>query len=159
MAGWGGGLGSRAAEFAQQRSSLGSRELDSASMWSISIGVTSSERGCGVEACPEHLCEQPGSAGTRPQAAQRCRGLGMQQPGSSLLPLYWCSPAGCDTLCFDGVWPEPWQRSHCPALCSLLLGGIWFSLLTGAFAEQTWQSPGSLIQFSLIAEPLPCCSN
>lgn len=79
--------------------------------------------------------------------------------GAPSCPWYRSSPAGHGTLCFGGVWPQPRQRSRRPALCSLLLGGGWFSLLTGAFAEQTWQSPGSLIQFSLIAEPLPCCSN
>lgn len=85
-------LCSRATEFAPQRTSLDSQELDSASMWCISIVVTSSEHGCGVEARPERFCAQPGSAGTCPQAAQRCRGLGTQQPGSSLLPLVLVQP-------------------------------------------------------------------
>lgn len=64
------------------------------------------------------------------------------------------------------LWhPLPWQglTGHSglggSVLGLVLLRGAWLYLLIGLFADQTWQSPGSLIQFSLIAEPLPCCGN
>lgn len=50
-----------------------------------------------------------------------------------------------------------WRGGLCAVPVSA--GGAWLYLLIGLLADQTWQSPGSLIQLSLIAEPLPCRGN